>query len=443
MKIFLFGSNVPYRSHDQEGVTAVCTVLYELIRGLLQLDHEIVLQLIFNKFRKEDFLQSSEKNELDHLSKLGVTVLDPLYLEKHMGQSKSSTHSKCLERLLWLVTGRASIKDFYPAIDLKNLVSDRIRSARVDAILTIWSPEGVAATYGFHGLPKIVYQGDVDFIPSQVRLKVRTLFNGRPAAKTVEVSRWRHLWRERIRMIRFRQAHLRLMQDVDVIANVTASNADFYKKQGHPRSIYVQNTWCDSEIGSAHLDHPTIKIIGHVGYLDRTGSTYGLKFLLVDLLPALEEAMKGINYQIHLIGGGSVISSLQPFLKHPRVVVRGFVKDLDAELKSCDIFLMLNNAGSYQAAYTRHIMAWSMGLCLIVHENSRKAIPEIIPLSNALVGSTPSEIAKAIHLAATDKDLNQKIRQGGRMTYEKFFTPHHVAEALSEEALSLVNHAYP
>jgi hypothetical protein len=103
------------------------------------------------------------------------------------------------------------------------------------------------------------------------------------------------------------------------------------------------------------------------------------------------------------------------------------------------MFLLLNNAGSYHAAYTRHLVAWSQGLCLIVHENSRRAIPEIRHMENAIVGSTPEEIARMIRMAATDQELNLRVRKGGRATYERYFTPAVVVRTLADEIARAVS----
>jgi hypothetical protein len=118
--------------------------------------------------------------------------------------------------------------------------------------------------------------------------------------------------------------------------------------------------------------------------------------------------------------------------------MRGYVDDLDKEMISSDVFLLLNNAGPYWAAYTRHILAWQMGLCLVVHGNSKHAIPEISHMDNALVGFTSRQIAELVSLAATDANVNARVRLGGRATYEKFFTPKRVGAQLSREMQSLI-----
>jgi glycosyltransferase involved in cell wall biosynthesis len=292
-------------------------------------------------------------------------------------------------------------------------------------------------------VPRIAYQGDVDFRPAEARLRDSGLFGpGDGTERRGPLSARLERVRQRLWLRGFKGAHWRLMRDANVIANVTASNADYYRRRGHPRSIYVQNTWSDDGAdgrgGDGVWPAPTArgrpaKIIGHVGHLHRTGSTYGLKFLLVDLLPRLAEVMRGLEYEIHIIGGGEVAPALRSWLGQKRILLRGFVEDLDAEMRSSDMFLLLNNAGSYHAAYTRHLVAWSLGLCLVAHANSRLAIPEIAHMENALVGSTPGEIAEMVRLAATDPDLNLRLRKGGRATYERYFTPTVVAEALTRE----------
>jgi glycosyltransferase involved in cell wall biosynthesis len=237
------------------------------------------------------------------------------------------------------------------------------------------------------------------------------------------------------------------MRRVDSIANVTECNAKYYAIQGHPRSVYVGNLWSDpgsphgslmgKKVEGVHSGR-TIKIIGHVGQLGKTGSTYGLRFLLADLMPELERCMTGLEYRVHIIGGGEVVPALRNRLNHPRIVVQGFVEDLDAELESSDVYLLLNNAGRYQAAYTRHMVAWSQGLCMVVHSKSRHAIPEIAHRENALVGESATEIARLIRQAVTEPELNRQVRRGGRLTYEKHFTPRAVAQALAEEIRCLI-----
>jgi glycosyltransferase involved in cell wall biosynthesis len=278
----------------------------------------------------------------------------------------------------------------------------------------------------------VIYHGDIDFVPSQVRVEDAEFFSGQPLspdqhAKSLE------------RLERFKAAHIRLMNDMEVIGNVTASNIPFYLQHGHPCAMYVPNTWIDP--GKEHAQeiidaayqrlakrNLPVKIVGHVGYLNRTGSNYGLRFL-ADLLPELDRVManENIDFRVHIIGSGDLLPSLKPRLTHPKVILSGYAEDLDRELEDSDIFLFLNNSGPLIAAYTRHVVAWASGLCLIAHKASTLAIPEITHMENAIVGEAPSQLAESIRQVVVDPDLNRRIRSAGRATYEQHFTPRLVA----------------
>ena len=441
MKVLTIGGAVPYRTHSEAGVTAANIVLYAVLGGLVRLGHQVVLQLLFNEYRESVNLSASEEAELQHLAELGVDVLLPIFPGEYRRVGRPSMQLVRVMRAVRRGLGRNGFKHFYPAVCLQERIQERIHEHGIDVVLTIWSPEGIGATHGIPGVPRIAYHGDIDFGPPAARMRDRALFSLPQNRRSPSRLLWDSL-RERMWLASFKRAHLNLMRGLDVIANVTACNADYYTAEGHKRSIYVGNVWPDpaaetppagDPIPSHHLSSRPIKIIGHVGKLGQTGSTYGLRFLLAELLPELDRAMDGLDYEVHIIGGGQIVPALRPMLSQPRLLLRGFVEDLDGEFRSSDVFLLLNNAGSYQAAYTRHVVAWAQGLCLIVHENSCRAIPEIRHMENALVGSTPADIARMVRLAATDPELNLRLRKGGRATYEQFFTPAAVAQALAAE----------
>lgn len=430
MRIFVIASDVPAPRHERVEVTAVNVVIFELLNELRRLGYDISLQVIFNAHREGRPLDTHEQVHLKELREQGMDVLDPVLPPDPIARRRPGLR---LRRLV-----RPAVEDFYPTVRLRPLVRARIQASRTDAILSIWSPEGVAAAVG-SGLPIFSYHGDVDFAPALARHHDSVLF-GLPSHP---LSRWR-----RVRWLSaFRNIHVKLMRDIDIVACVTAANAEFYRAQGHSRPIYLQNTWTDlggkalplAESRYAGSRTEPIRIVGHVGGLGRTGNTYGLRFLLGELIPALEGVMAGVDYRIHIIGAGEPVPALRPLLRHPRVIVRGFLPDLDAELMVSDLFLLLNNAGSYYAAYTRHIIAWSMGLCLVTHANSIPAIPELVPGENVLAASAAADLAVLIARAATDPTFNLGIRRGGRNTYTRFFTPARVAERIGEELDTLTS----
>lgn len=432
VRLTIVAASIPHAQHDQPETSAVDVVLHELVRELRRQGHAIVLQPIFNVHRTDPRLSDVERADVVALEREGIVVLAALAVR---GLRPRSGTVERIGRAVSTMLGRPQLVHAYPAVQLRPVARERLGRHPTDAVVTIWSPEGVAA-FSWPGHPPILaYQGDVDHEPGEARLRDRALF-GLPAASGL----WARL-RERVWLREFRLAHGRLMREVAVIANVTAANATYYTRTGHTRSIYVRNVWHASPTALHPARAGAVRIVGHAGRLDATGSTFGLRYLLAEVLPELERAFAGRDLRVEIIGGGTPAPGIAPLLLTPRVFVRGFVQDLDAELRTADAYLLLNNVGPYVAAYTRHLVAWSVGACLVVHERSRLAIPEIVPGTNALTGSSAREIAEQVRALIDDPTLRERIAAEGQRTFERSFTPSAVATALDRELQALVGRA--
>ncbi len=410
MKIFFVAGGVPFENHDAPGVSAVDIQIYQTLKTLHGLGHEISLQSIFTPYR-EDRLNGDEERAFDHISKLGIQVLAPIFTK---GFDKAGNHFSRLGRLFRFAIGFSKVEDFYPTVNLRQNFEKQIRNSNCDLIFFFSSYEGISAFYRYQGCPTLAYLGDMDFQPGELRLKDYQLFYG--PTPLWERLAWTH------RLWQFKREHFRLMRWVDLLVNSTDANSVNYREAGHARSFYVGPPWKDKKIEN-EPDLKPIKIIGYLGSLGNTASTYGLRFLLEKVVPELNKTMDGIDYELHIIGGGEINLQLKPLLQQKGIVVRGWVKDVDHELKTCTAMLVLDNAGRRLGADTRMIVGWSMGVCLIAHENSRKAIPEIEHMENTLLGKTGREIAEMIRLATEDKALHLRLRKNGRKTFEKYFEP--------------------
>lgn len=430
VRLTIAAASIPHAQHDQPETSAVDVVLYELVRELRRRGHGITLQPIFNVHRSDPRLSDVERADVAALEREGIVVLAPLATRDLRPRSGAVNR---ISRAFRAIVGLPLIEHAYPAVLLRPAVQARLRSHPTDVTVTIWSPEGIAAFSGPGHPPILAYQGDVDHEPGEARLHDRAVF-GLPVASGL----WARL-RERIWLREFRLAHEHQMREVAVIANVTAANATHYTRTGHPRSIYVRNVWHASPAALRPARTGPVRIVGHAGRLDATGSTFGLRYLLAEVLPELERVFAERDFRVEIIGGGRPAPGVVPLLTHPRVVVRGFVPDLDEALRSADAYLLLNNAGPLVAAFTRHLVAWSVGACLVVHERSRLAIPEIVPGTNAVAGSSPREIAEQVGRLVNDPSLRERVAAEGRRTFERSFTPTAVASALDRELRTLVD----
>ena len=90
MKLFVIGSDTPCQAASEPGVTAVNIVAYKLLQGLRDLGHDIVLQLVFNRFRMMATLQASEQQALADLEGQGIVVLPPIYPHDYLRGATST-----------------------------------------------------------------------------------------------------------------------------------------------------------------------------------------------------------------------------------------------------------------------------------------------------------------------------------------------------------------
>lgn len=394
MNILVVTDEIPFRKHGDPQVTAVNVVIFALLESLQACGHSVRVQTVFPPKRQAGVLMPEEQKEIQ--AQTSWETLPPLY------------HSSATESSLFSTLDK--------------------RSYGSEVCLIVWSPVNVKVTESLR-IPRVVYNGDIDTTPQWFRWKNQKLFTGISPFHSIHSSI--DFIRRGFYLLRAEKEHFQTMSRVDVIANVSACNDLPYTKHGHICVAYVGNTWIDEGVVSPpSRTHLPWKIVGHLGHLGRTGSTYGLQFLLLEVCPFLEEAFGNDAFEVHIIGQGEAVPSLRAALQKPYIKMRGFIEDIDDELATSDAFCIFNNAGPYHAAFTRHIIAWSMGLCLVTHTHSTFAIPEIEHMKNALVGKDGKTVAHLLAQACRDASLNAEIRTGGRKTYERHFQPIHVAQRL-------------
>jgi hypothetical protein len=104
-----------------------------------------------------------------------------------------------------------------------------------DVILTLYSMSGIKNNVDT-GIPIVAYHGDIPPVNLKAYFKNFELFTGKKPTLRNKIGQW-------LEVRRLKKDHWNLMKKVDVIANVTFCNADYYTQLGHKRSIYIGNTW--------------------------------------------------------------------------------------------------------------------------------------------------------------------------------------------------------
>jgi hypothetical protein len=220
------------------------------------------------------------------------------------------------------------------------------------------------------------------------------------------------------------------------LANICATDAAIYRSHGLD-CTYVPNTWPDAfgrhwqaKRAAARSSGGPVRILGNVSAVTATGNLFGMRYLGREVLPLLDRDLCDIEWSVNVTGGGALADDLKRAFDRPRVQVKGFVPDLDAEILSNDIFLLLNNAGPYTGGYTRVVYAMSAGSCLIAHRRLADSMPEVRHGENALLGETAAEIADHVAQASRDPALRHRLGENARQTYERDYCPEVVARRL-------------
>jgi len=351
-----------------------------------------------------------EQLGINALQDAGIEVLQPLALPDNLPRRSR------IKRLI-----APKIVDRYPQCSHRELIENRIKSWQAECMIVVWS-EWLTHACSDVKIKKFAYYGNPDPKATRIQLKLRHR-NG-------EIGILR-LMGERIWNKVFEKMHLREMKKYEYLGNVAKNDALYYTNHGHKNSFYIQNIWMMPPVmmKSVRLNG-SVRIIANIGKLGATANTLGLEYLGKYLLPILKEKLKNHKYEIHLIGSGKVHPIAERALFGHDVIWRGYVDDIDREIRDCDVFLCVNNASEYKVGHTRYLHAWSLRALVVAHCDATCSMPEIQDGVNTLLGKNPEEIAEHILQAIQNKELAENIRETGYETYLRHFVAEKVVERI-------------
>lgn len=407
MRVFYAASDLPTAGHS---VRAANVLVRESLLALRQLGHEVVFQPILYEAR-EPQLGAREEAALAWAATEGFAPLPAL----HAPPYESGRPAQLLRQAL-----SPNLELFYPTLRFREEVARRAERAQADLVFHLWSPASLAACSAVEQ-PVFAYYGNPDHVSVEARLKNPEIFS-------IPRSTLRNRARIGLTMAASagrKRAHVRLMRTCTWVGCVTAPHVDFWHRHGQPGAFYVRNMWPPADLEAIAPAGPPEqnKIAGSIGGLYGTGNSFGLFFLGREIVPALERRL-GDRFTVHVYGAGSPSPAVARALDHPRLRRRGYVDDIDGELRSCAVFLLANNNNpDFLGGFTRVLHAWSLESCLVAHRNIHLAMPEVVHGENALLGGTADELADLVVQALEDADLRRRLGEAGRRTFERDFLP--------------------
>ena len=370
MKILIPSEVLPHNDHS---IRAANIVMFNLIKELLAADGVIVHFLPVSTTGKEIEYNESAQKGLETLAAKGMIIEEPLILNV-----KKSTGILARVREVFF----PSLSILFPITQYHQISTVRVQHIAPDWIFTIWS-EVLTDLFALSGKKIYAYYGNP--VPKNIAASLKL------ASYRGQSSKQKYLFeRFSTNISRF---HKKIMGNVTLMGNVAKNDADYYRDAGICPSHYIQNTW----VNRFDIDHifrriddykpeGKLKIAASVGKLGGTANTFGFLYLIDKLLPELRKQFPDNGFELHIFGSGEVDPLLKSKIIQPEIVLRGFVQDIDEELMQCPIFLCCNNATDYNVGHTRYLHAWTLGRCVVSHENVRNAMPEIVHNENALLG---------------------------------------------------------
>ena len=412
MKLLIISAIWPSSTHSTR---AANIVIFEMLLALAknQKGVQVGLLVVTDGVRKECIDQES----IEDLKKSGVDILDNILLEPIPRRNIS-------ERIFSM----PNIADKYPQYNHRGKIQEASLKWEADAVLIPWS-EWLTHACSDIPLIKFAYYGNPDPKSALAQLALTKKYGKRSLA---------FLLIQLLKIKVFEFIHINTMRKYEILGNVAKNDANYYAKKGHPNSFYIQNIWIHpkskNEVNyEKKRKESPIKIIASIGKLGGTANTYGFLYLGKEILPLLEKRLQAINYEVHILGAGKPQEYVLSALDSSKVIWRGYVDDIDSEIRNADVFLCVNNATRYKVGHTRYLHAWSLGAPVVAHTDASLSMPEIRHMETALLGSNALEIVNNIALLLEDENLRRKICNGGEQAYLKYFQSKSVATIIIDK----------
>lgn len=408
MRLLIISSLWPHGTHS---VRAANIVINEMLSAFAA-HTDIKTGLLVAGEAQDIAVSSAEQEGIERLRAIGIEVVAPVVLP---APPPSRTR---LAR--WFVP---RLVDFYPRCAYASLIEKHAMAWQPDVVLVPWSEW---LTHACAGIParKFAYYGNPDPKGARIRADLRY--------RNHEISMLGRM-REKARANVLERLHLSTMKAYEWLGNVAENDAKYYEANGHPNAFYIQNMWMPAQVGVRPACDPMrpIKIIGSIGKVNGTANTLGLEYLGREVMPALDRALGVRPYEVHIFGAGTVHPISKAALSgHSKVIWRGFVDDIDAEMRESDAFLCVNNATAYKVGHTRYLHAWSLGVPVVGHADAALSMPEMKHEKNSLLGRSSDEIAESVQRIVNDEVIRERIVSGGYQTFTDIFVAKHVVSKI-------------
>lgn len=427
MNLCLITHGLPGPAYHGGAVTC-----WAIVKAMLARGHNVTVLSLFDTSEFNPYLESRDI-QTKGLYDIGATVEFVNFDYKELsGLSKSTNYiSKISRRLNSIINPQ--IERCFPWAKLKPEVQKKLNQIKPDAIFA-YHFDVLSAIYDLDTAPIMAGVGDLWHLPGYFRWKIKE-----SSIKKYLVDGPYQL----AHTIVFKKLMLQMLARCRKRGAFAAHYAEWFREQkGFEDMLYLRtpahdpvgDRWRelkDEYINKRESKKPKILMIGDFG----TAGTWGLKLLLDDVLPKLENHFGKDGFEIHLVGGGKIDDEFNVLYNLSYIKVRGRIVPPDAEFLSSDILFVPTPITL--GIRVRIITGFSYGSCVVTHKANTAGIPEIKHNENALVSENGIGLAKEIIRALENKKLRETIEQNARKTFEDYFSESAAAEKTVKEIESM------
>jgi hypothetical protein len=233
---------------------------------------------------------------------------------------------------------------------------------------------------------------------------------------------------------------VQLLAECEASGNFAAHHAAWLRRRGAAGCAYYRTPIEDSA-GEGWQAARTPRPVGVprfllIGHLRGTSTLEGLEALARVVLPALERELGTEGFELRVAGAYQPPTHLRRALDRPAVRFLGHLEHPGVEFSTADALLVPTSIPL--GTRVRILSAWSFGCPVVAHRANAAGIPQLAQGENALLATTTEGLVDGLLEVARDPAVAQRLSEGGRATYERWFSPPEAAGAIESTLASLV-----
>jgi len=407
----LIGGGLPNATTGGGALTA-----HTLLRFLLESGDDVTVFALHDQ-EYHDPLRSDLSARIAHLRELGAEVVP---IPSHAGDTGNSAPSDFASRLRRSL--KPQLEELYPhAAD-----AERVKAAVLETdcdVAFVYHFEALAGSRGLD-IPRVAGVGDPSHLPTYYRWR-----DGIPGVAALrQTARVQAVLRAQPRYM------AELLEECAAYGAFAAHHAEWLRGHGAPRCAYFRTPvpddagpdWYAARRRRGSDDRSRILLLGH---LKGIATIDGLR-VFARVLPWLDRALGPDGYVVDVVGGYDAPPELAGLFEHPAVQRHGHAEDPGPSLQQTDVLVVPTSIPL--GVRVRIISGLSFGTPIVAHSANALGIPELEDGVNALLGTSPKELADQILRITRDDALRGRLERNARATYERSFRPPVAAAAIAQ-----------